>query len=96
MPASNRIGERRNVNEVYPELADVLGADRFVQEITTTASLEHPNTLPLFGSGEADSFLYYGAPLIVHTYFTSPSCASPFHWCIPWKMTISPMWRRRA
>ncbi len=40
-----------------PDLAAVLGADRFVQEITTTASLQHPHILPLFDSGEADSFL---------------------------------------
>ena len=36
-----------------PELAAVLGAERFVQEITTTAALQHPHILPLFDSGEA-------------------------------------------
>ena len=34
-----------------PELAAVLGAERFVQEITTTAALQHPHILPLFDSG---------------------------------------------
>jgi serine/threonine-protein kinase len=33
-----------------PELAAVLGAERFVHEITTTASLQHPHILPLFDS----------------------------------------------
>src|SRR5574342_628068 len=47
-----------------PELAAVLGADRFVQEITTTASLQHPHILPLFDSGSADGFLYYVMPFI--------------------------------
>jgi serine/threonine-protein kinase len=47
-----------------PELAAVLGAERFVQEITTTASLQHPHILPLFDSGEADGFLYYVMPYI--------------------------------
>jgi tetratricopeptide (TPR) repeat protein/tRNA A-37 threonylcarbamoyl transferase component Bud32 len=47
-----------------PELAAVLGADRFVQEITTTANLQHPHILPLFDSGEADGFLYYVMPFI--------------------------------
>jgi serine/threonine-protein kinase len=47
-----------------PELAAVLGAERFVQEIKTTASLQHPNILPLFDSGEADGFLYYVMPFI--------------------------------
>jgi len=52
------------VKVLRPELAAVLGAERFVQEITTTASLQHPHILPLFDSGEADSFLYYVMPFI--------------------------------
>jgi serine/threonine-protein kinase len=47
-----------------PDLAAVLGAQRFVQEITTTAQLQHPHILPLFDSGEADGFLYYVMPYI--------------------------------
>jgi serine/threonine protein kinase len=47
-----------------PELAAVLGADRFVQEITTTASLQHPHILPLFDSGMADGFLFYVMPFM--------------------------------
>ena len=31
------------VKVLRPELAAVLGAERFVQEITTTARLQHPN-----------------------------------------------------
>ena len=41
-----------------PELAAVVGAERFLAEIKTTANLQHPHILPLFDSGEADSFLY--------------------------------------
>ncbi len=47
-----------------PELAAVLGAERFVVEIKTTAALQHPNILPLFDSGTADGFLYYVMPFI--------------------------------
>lgn len=47
-----------------PELAAVIGAERFVQEITTTAALQHPHILPLFDSGEADGFLFYVMPFI--------------------------------
>ena len=47
-----------------PELASVLGAERFVVEITTTAALQHPHILPLFDSGTADGFLYYVMPFI--------------------------------
>ena len=52
------------IKVLRPELAAVLGAERFVQEITTTASLQHPHILPLFDSGEADGFLYYVMPYI--------------------------------
>ncbi len=52
------------VKVLRPELAAVLGAERFVQEIKTTANLQHPHILPLFDSGEADSFLYYVMPFI--------------------------------
>lgn len=34
-----------------PELAAVLGADRFLQEIKTTAQLQHPHILPRYDSG---------------------------------------------
>jgi Tol biopolymer transport system component/tRNA A-37 threonylcarbamoyl transferase component Bud32 len=47
-----------------PELAAVLGGDRFVVEIKTTAALQHPHILPLFDSGTADGFLYYVMPYI--------------------------------
>ena len=50
------------VKVLRPELAAVLGAERFIQEIKTTANLQHPHILPLFDSGEADSFLYYVMP----------------------------------
>ena len=52
------------VKVLKPELAAVLGAERFVDEITTTAALQHPHILPLFDSGEADGFLYYVMPFI--------------------------------
>jgi serine/threonine-protein kinase len=52
------------IKVLRPELAAVLGADRFVQEIKTTANLHHPHILPLFDSGEADGFLYYVMPYI--------------------------------
>ncbi len=52
------------VKVLRSELAAVLGAERFVQEIRTTANLQHPHILPLFDSGEADGFLYYVMPFI--------------------------------
>jgi hypothetical protein len=52
------------IKVLRPELAAVLGAERFVQEITTTAQLQHPHILPLFDSGSADGFLYYVMPYV--------------------------------
>jgi serine/threonine-protein kinase len=46
------------------ELAAVIGAERFVTEITTTANLQHPHILALHDSGEADGFLFYVMPFI--------------------------------
>jgi serine/threonine-protein kinase len=52
------------VKVLKPELAAVLGPERFLAEIRTTASLQHPNILPLFDSGSADGALYYVMPFV--------------------------------
>src|SRR5688500_15805875 len=63
--AQDRKHDRKVALKVLkPELAAVLGAERFVVEIKTTASLQHPHILPLFDSGTADGFLYYVMPFI--------------------------------
>ena len=47
-----------------PELAAVLGAERFLREIAVTARLDHPHILTLIDSGEADGFLFYVVPYV--------------------------------
>ncbi len=47
-----------------PELAAVIGAERFLSEIKTTANLQHPHILALFDSGEAGGFVYYVMPYV--------------------------------
>jgi eukaryotic-like serine/threonine-protein kinase len=47
-----------------PELAAVLGPERFLSEIRTTANLQHPHLLPLFDSGEAEGLLFYVMPYV--------------------------------
>ncbi len=56
-----------------PELAAVIGAERFLAEIKTTANLQHPHILPLFDSGTAGEetgpgmprpYLFYVMPFI--------------------------------
>jgi serine/threonine-protein kinase len=52
------------VKVLRPELAAVLGGERFLREIRVTANLQHPHILPLYDSGEADTFLYYVMPYV--------------------------------
>ena len=52
------------VKVLRPELAASVGADRFLQEITTAARFQHPHILPLLDSGEAHGFLYYVMPFV--------------------------------
>ncbi len=52
------------IKVLRPELAAVIGAERFLQEIRVTANLQHPHILPLHDSGEADGLLYYVMPYV--------------------------------
>src|SRR5256885_2446447 len=45
-----------------PELAAVLGIERFLSEIRVTAHLQHPHILPLFDSGQVGGLIYYVMP----------------------------------
>ncbi len=52
------------IKVLRPELAAVIGADRFLSEIKTTANLQHPHILPLHDSGQEDGFLFYVMPYV--------------------------------
>ena len=47
-----------------PELAAILGGERFLAEIKTTANLQHPHILSLFDSGEAGGLVFYVMPYV--------------------------------
>ena len=47
-----------------PELAAVLGRERFLAEIRLTAKLDHPHILTLIDSGESDGLLWYVVPFV--------------------------------
>ncbi len=49
---------------LHPELAAVVGPDRFLREIETVAGLTHPHVLPLYDSGEAGGLLFYTMPYV--------------------------------
>src|SRR5512141_7598 len=59
-----RHGRKVAMKVVLPELAAVLGAERFLSEIHVTAKLQHPNILPLFDSGQIDGQLFYVMPYV--------------------------------
>jgi len=46
------------------DLSALLGAERFLKEISITARLDHPHILTLIDSGSADGILYYVLPLV--------------------------------
>ena len=52
------------VKVLRPELAAVVGAERFLHEIKLTANLQHPHILPLHDSGEMDGLLFYVMPYV--------------------------------
>ena len=57
-------GRKVAIKVLHPELSAVIGGERFLSEIKTTASLQHPHILGLIDSGEADGLLYYVMPFI--------------------------------
>jgi Tol biopolymer transport system component len=59
-----RHGRQVAVKVLHPELSALLGGDRFLSEIKTTAALQHPHILPLFDSGDANGNLFYVMPLV--------------------------------
>ncbi len=47
-----------------PDVAEVLGEERFLREIGIAAGLNHPHIVPVFDSGTADGLLYYVMPMV--------------------------------
>src|SRR6187397_695993 len=52
------------IKVLRPELAAVIGADRFLREIETIAGLQHPHILGLIDSGEVNGTAYYVMPFV--------------------------------
>ena len=59
-----RHGRKVAIKVLRPELAAVIGADRFVREIRTIAALQHPHILGLIDSGEVNGTAYYVMPSV--------------------------------
>src|SRR5438093_5533588 len=52
------------IKVLRPELASLLGPERFVREIEIAARLNHPHIVSLYDSGGAEGFLFYVMPWI--------------------------------
>jgi serine/threonine-protein kinase len=52
------------IKVLFHDLAQAIGADRFLHEIEIAAGLQHPRILALYDSGEANGLLYYVMPLV--------------------------------
>jgi eukaryotic-like serine/threonine-protein kinase len=52
------------IKVLRPELAAVIGAERFLREIRTLAHLQHPHILGLIDSGEVGGTAYYVMPFV--------------------------------
>jgi eukaryotic-like serine/threonine-protein kinase len=59
-----RHGRRVALKVLRPELAAIIGPQRFLSEIRTTANLQHPHILPLFDSGEVNGTVFYVMPFV--------------------------------
>ena len=52
------------IKVLRPDLAEEVGAARFLHEIQIAARLHHPHILPLYDSDQADGLVYYVMPYI--------------------------------
>ena len=52
------------IKVLRPELAAIIGAERFLREIKTIATLQHPHILGLIDSGEVQGTAYYVMPFV--------------------------------
>jgi eukaryotic-like serine/threonine-protein kinase len=52
------------IKVMHPELAALIGSERFLREIQTTAKLQHPHILPLFDSGRVGDTVFYVMPYL--------------------------------
>src|SRR5262245_60364163 len=52
------------IKVMHRNLAELVGVERFLREIETTAKLQHPYILPLFDSGSVDGTVFYVMPYV--------------------------------
>lgn len=58
------LGRRVVIKVLSPELGQRVNVDRFLQEIATSATLQHPQIVPVLHAGGEDGMRYYVMPFI--------------------------------
>jgi serine/threonine-protein kinase len=59
LAADRKLPRRVAIKVLKPEIRALLGAERFVQEISIVAAFDHPNIVPLLEADEAGGLLYF-------------------------------------
>src|SRR5215510_2460855 len=52
------------IKVMHRDLAELVGVERFLREIETTARLQHRHILPLFDSGSVEGTVFYVMPYV--------------------------------
>jgi serine/threonine protein kinase/tetratricopeptide (TPR) repeat protein len=52
------------IKVLRPDIAEMIGVDRFLREIKIVANLSHPHIVPVHDSGQADGLLYFTMPYV--------------------------------
>ena len=58
------LGRRVVIKVLSPELGQRVNVDRFLQEVATSATLQHPQIVPVLHAGGDDGMRYYVMPYI--------------------------------
>ncbi len=58
------LGRRVVIKVLAPELGQRVNVERFLQEIATSATLQHPQIVPVYHAGDEDGLRYYVMPFV--------------------------------
>ena len=60
----HRMGRTVAIKVLHPQLAFLLGSERFRREVSIVGALQHPNIVPVYESEDHDGLLFFTMPLV--------------------------------